>query len=81
MASQGGVVLVAGATGAVGRCVVEELALNDSINRVYVLVRRSGSIPETNKIREIVLTGDYEVDFRGLPDGIEAVFSCIGTNY
>lgn len=71
-------VLVAGATGLVGRFLVKELAKDKSIQTIYVLARRAVE-PENQKV-EVLLTDfdNLENTLKKLED-VEAVYSCMGT--
>ncbi len=74
-------VLVAGATGLVGRSVVELLLADDRVTQVHAVLRRSTGT-EHPKLREIRLDFD---DLAARPDAlpgnasVQAAFCCLGT--
>ncbi len=74
-------VLVAGATGLVGRSVVELLLADERVTRVHAVLRRSSGM-EHPKLREIRL--DFE-DLAARPEAlpgnpsVQAAFCCLGT--
>lgn len=71
-------VLVAGATGLVGRCLVKELAKDKSIHTIYVLARRLVAFG-IEKVRLLITDFDnMESALSGVED-VEAVYSCLGT--
>lgn len=65
------IALVAGATGLIGKCLLEELSQSSYYQKVYALVRRPGNI---TGIEEIV--SDYEsLVAASLPKEITDVFA------
>ena len=69
--------LVIGATGAVGKDLVEQLLQDDSFERVDVFVRREVPIPSSKLVPHLVDFNRPE-DWSGLLTG-DVLFSCLGT--
>ncbi len=69
------IALVAGATGLIGKYLLEELSKSSYYQKVYVLVRKPGN---TTGAEEII--SDYEsLVASSLPKEITDVFCCLGT--
>lgn len=70
-------VAVVGATGAIGKCVVDSCLNHPNIQSVVAVVRRAGCLPAHPKLTEKV------VDFDNLPadafGSAEVVYSCLGS--
>ncbi|MBQ9713073.1 MAG: NAD(P)H-binding protein [Bacteroidales bacterium] len=69
--------LVIGATGAVGKDLVEQLLEDSSFERVDVFVRREIPIPSAKLVPHVV-DFDHPEDWSGLLTG-DILFSCMGT--
>src|SRR5262249_19918300 len=71
---------IAGATGLVGRAVLEQLAKDPHFDRVVVLARRPAPTPHAPKIDWRVVDFDAEPPYLELAsDAPDAVFCCLGT--
>ncbi|WP_310550592.1 NAD(P)H-binding protein [Paenibacillus glufosinatiresistens] len=70
--------LVLGATGLVGRALTKELLLRESWGEVRVLVRRSTGL-QHDKLTEYPVDWDRLDLQTALFEGVDAVFSCLGT--
>lgn len=71
-------VLIAGATGLVGRNLVKELSKDRSVQTIYVLSRRPVE-PEHDKVQVLLTDFDnLEMTLKQVED-VEAVYSCLGT--
>ncbi|MBM9577913.1 oxidoreductase [Leptospira sp. 201903070] len=69
------IALVAGASGLIGKCLLEELSHSGNYSKIYALVRRSGS---TSGVEEIA--ADYDtLSATSIPKGITDVFCALGT--
>ncbi len=71
-------VLIAGATGLVGRNLVNELTKDKSIQTIYVLSRRPLDLKQ-EKVKVLLADFDYLEDTLKNLEDVEAVFSCLGT--
>lgn len=69
--------LVIGATGAVGKDLVEQLLKDDTFDRVDIFVRREVKIP-SDKLVSHVVDFDHPETWAGLLTG-DVLFSCLGT--
>lgn len=69
---------VFGASGLVGRNVVQELTNNPVYSRIYVVVRRPLAIPDP-KVQEIKLDTFETFDLSGISPADARVFCCVGT--
>ena len=69
--------LVIGATGAVGKDLVEHLLKDDTFDRVEIFVRREVKIP-SDKLVSHVVDFDHPETWAGLLTG-DVLFSCLGT--
>ena len=69
--------LVIGATGAVGKDLVEQLLKDDTFDRVEIFVRREVKIP-SDKLVSHVVDFDHPETWAGLLTG-DVLFSCLGT--
>lgn len=69
--------LVLGATGAVGKDLVEQLLKDDTFDRVDIFVRRAVHIPSAKLVSHVV-DFDHLETWASLLTG-DVLFSCLGT--
>ena len=69
--------LVLGATGAVGKDLVNQLLADDHFNRIELFVRRTASVGSA-KAAVHVVDFDHPGEWHGLLTG-DVLFSCLGT--
>lgn len=69
--------ILVGASGAIGRCLLQDLLNDSNYKEVLILVRRKSDI-EHPKLKQLVIDfnrlSDYSADLKG-----DAVFCCLGT--
>lgn len=70
--------IILGATGAVGRDLVQELQQDDSVTELYLLVRRIPEGLSSPKLKIQVLDFDQPDQWPELPEA-DVLFSCLGT--
>ena len=70
--------IILGATGAVGRDLVQELLQDDSVTELYLLVRRTPEGLSSPKLKIQVLDFDQPDQWTELPEA-DVLFSCLGT--
>ena len=70
--------IILGATGAIGRDLVQELLQDDSVTELYLLVRRIPEGLSSPKLRIELLDLDQPDQWPELPEA-DVLFSCLGT--
>ena len=70
--------IILGATGAIGRDLVQELLQDDSVTELYLLVRRIPEGLSSLKLKIQVLDFDQPDQWPELPEA-DVLFSCLGT--
>ena len=70
--------IILGATGAIGRDLVQELLQDDSVTELYLLVRRTPEGLSSPKLKIQVLDFDQPDQWPELPEA-DVLFSCLGT--
>lgn len=70
--------IILGATGAIGRDLVQELLQDDSVTELYLLVRRIPEGLSSPKLKIQVLDFDQPDQWPELPEA-DVLFSCLGT--
>ena len=70
--------IILGATGAIGRDLVQELLQDDSVTELYLLVRRIPEGLSSPKLKIQVLDFDQPDQWTELPEA-DVLFSCLGT--
>nr|WP_314661121.1 NAD(P)H-binding protein [uncultured Porphyromonas sp.] len=70
--------IILGATGAIGRDLVQELLQDDSVTELYLLVRRTPEGLSSPKLKIQVLDFDQPDQWPEFPEA-DVLFSCLGT--
>lgn len=76
------IALVLGATGETGKRVLEQLRINDNVNKIIMVTRRQIDLnegPGKEKIQQKVVDFDQLDDFRDVFENIDVAFCCLGT--